>query len=85
MNKALKKIRMKDKSALYFLFQAVDELGFEKIASATTSKEACDTLQKVSMGADRVEQLRLQTLRAKLKAMKIKKSEGISDEITRVQ
>ena len=29
------------------LFRAVDESGFEKIASATTSKEAWDTLRKV--------------------------------------
>jgi Domain of unknown function (DUF4219) len=42
--KTLKEMRMKDKTALYFLFQAVDESGFEKIAGATTSKEAWDTL-----------------------------------------
>ncbi|KAB5529592.1 hypothetical protein DKX38_019673 [Salix brachista] len=32
--KALKEMRMKDKTALYYLFQAVDESGFKKIASA---------------------------------------------------
>ena len=46
-NKALKELRSKDKAALYMLFQAVDESGFEKIARATTSKEAWDTLEKV--------------------------------------
>ena len=50
--KALKETRMKDKTALYFLFQAVDESGFEKIAGSTTSKEAWETLQKVFKGAD---------------------------------
>jgi Domain of unknown function (DUF4219) len=39
-NKALKEARSKDKAALYMLFRAVDESGFEKIAGATTSKEA---------------------------------------------
>jgi hypothetical protein len=39
-NKALKKARSKDKAALYMLFRAVDESGFEKIAGATISKEA---------------------------------------------
>ena len=39
-NKALKKARSKDKVALYMLFRAVDESNFEKIARATTSKEA---------------------------------------------
>jgi hypothetical protein len=39
-NKTLKEVRSKDKAALYILFRAVDESGFEKIAGATTSKEA---------------------------------------------
>jgi hypothetical protein len=52
--KALKEMRMKDKTDLYYLFQAVDESGFEKIAGAATSKEAWDTLEKVFKGADRV-------------------------------
>jgi ribosomal protein L19E len=39
-NKALKEARSMDKATLYMLFRAVDESGFEKIASATTSKEA---------------------------------------------
>ena len=46
-NKAFKEVRSKDKTALYMLFRAVDELGFEKIASATTLKETWDTLGKV--------------------------------------
>ena len=53
-NKALKELRSKDKAALYMLFRAVDESGFEKIARATTSKEAWDTLEKVFQGTDRV-------------------------------
>jgi gag-polypeptide of LTR copia-type/Zinc knuckle len=76
---------MKDKTTLYMLFQAVDESDFEKITSATTAKEAWDTLQKVFMGADRVKQVRLQTLRGELEGMKMKESEGVSDYTTRVQ
>ncbi|GJZ32141.1 hypothetical protein Tco_0577577 [Tanacetum coccineum] len=38
--KAWKEKCMKDKNALYLLFQLVDESGFKKIAEATTSKEA---------------------------------------------
>nr|GEU96301.1 retrovirus-related Pol polyprotein from transposon TNT 1-94 [Tanacetum cinerariifolium] len=44
--KAWKEKRMKDKTALYLLFQSVDESGFEKIAEATTSKEAWERLEK---------------------------------------
>ena len=40
LKKMLKELRSKDKAALYMLFRAVDESGFEKIAKATTSKEA---------------------------------------------
>ena len=39
-NKVLKELSSKDKAALYMLFRAVDEWGFEKIARTTTSKEA---------------------------------------------
>ena len=51
-NKALKEVRSKDKATLYMLFRNVDELSFEKIANATTSKEAWDILGKVFKGAD---------------------------------
>jgi len=67
------------------LFQAVDESGFKKIVSATTSKEAWNSLGKVFKGADRVKQVRLQTLRGKLESMKMKESESVSDYIMRVQ
>ena len=53
-NKALKELWSKDKTALYMLFRAVDESGFEKIARATTSKEAWATLEKVFKGIDRI-------------------------------
>ncbi|GJV97013.1 retrovirus-related pol polyprotein from transposon TNT 1-94 [Tanacetum coccineum] len=44
--KALKEKRMKAKTALYLLFQSVDESGFEKIDGALTAKQAWDTLEK---------------------------------------
>ena len=84
-NKALKELRSKDKATLYMLFQAVFGSGFEKIARATTSKEAWDTLEKVFKGIDRVKQVRLQTLRDELECMKMNESENVSDYITRVQ
>ena len=51
-NKALKELRSRDKAALYMLFWAVYESDFEKIARATISKEAWDTLEKVFKGTD---------------------------------
>ena len=84
-NKTLKELQSKDKATLYMLFRAVDELGFEKIARETTSKEAWDTLEKVFKGTERVKQVRLQTLRGELESMKMNESKNVSDYITRVQ
>ena len=84
-NKALKETRSKDKAALFMLFQAVDESGFEKIARATTSKEVWDTLEKVFKGTDQVKQVHLQTLCDELESVKMKEPENVSDYITRVQ
>jgi len=50
----LRERRSKDKAALYMLYRVVDESCFEKIASASTSEEAWDTLKKVFKGDDRV-------------------------------
>ncbi|GJV86209.1 hypothetical protein Tco_1530147 [Tanacetum coccineum] len=83
--KAWKEKYMKDKRALYLLFQSVDESGFEKITSATTAKEAWEILDKVYKGAGRVKQVRLQTLRGELEDLKMKESEGVFDYITDVQ
>nr|KYP40213.1 hypothetical protein KK1_038469 [Cajanus cajan] len=84
-HKMLKETRSKDKAALYLLYRAVDESGFEKIARASTSKEAWDILAKVYRGADKVKQVCLQTLRGELENMKMKESEGVSDYIIRFQ
>ena len=48
-NKVLKELWAKDKAALYMLFRAVDE-----IVSATTSKEAWDTIGKVFKGTNQI-------------------------------
>jgi predicted AlkP superfamily phosphohydrolase/phosphomutase len=83
--KVLKETRTRDKTALYLLFQAVDESRFEKIAGVTRSKETWDILEKSYKGIDRVKQVRLQTLRDELEAIKMKEYEGVSDYIIMVQ
>ncbi|KAJ1436780.1 Zinc finger, CCHC-type [Sesbania bispinosa] len=82
---ALKAVRAKDKAALYLLYRAVDESGFEKIANAKSSKVAWDTLEKANKGDKRVKQVRLQTLRGELENMRMKESESVSEFITRVE
>ncbi|KAG6516650.1 hypothetical protein ZIOFF_027119 [Zingiber officinale] len=82
---ALKAVRAKDKAALYLLYRAVDESGFEKIANAKSSKVAWDTLEKTNKGDEQLKQVRLQTLRGDLENMRMKESESISEFITRVE
>jgi gag-polypeptide of LTR copia-type len=50
--KELKESRKKDKIALYMMYQAIDESDFKKIASAKTTKEAWETLEKAYKGAN---------------------------------
>jgi gag-polypeptide of LTR copia-type len=57
--KVLKESRKKHKITLYIIYQAVDESGFENIASANTSNGAWDTLKKIYKGTDRVKQIHL--------------------------
>jgi hypothetical protein len=52
--KVLNESHKKDKTMLYIMYHAVDESDFEKIAGASTSKDAWVTLKITYKGADRV-------------------------------
>jgi hypothetical protein len=49
--KALKEKKVADKTTLYIIYQGVDETGFEKIAGATSAKEAWGILLTTYKGA----------------------------------
>jgi gag-polypeptide of LTR copia-type/Domain of unknown function (DUF4219) len=83
--KLLKEKKVADKTALYILYQGVDEVRFEKVVEATTSKKVWEILQTAYKGADRVKQIRLQTLRCEFEMLRMNSTEGVSDYITRVQ
>ena len=80
----LKDSRKKDKKAIFLIYQALDEDGFEKISSATSAKEAWDKLQISCKGAEQVKKIRLQTLRGELETLHMKASETIFEYFTRV-
>ena len=55
--KGLKETCVKNKTALYILYQVVDESDFDKIASAKSSKESWDILGNAYKGDEWVKQV----------------------------
>lgn len=58
----LKKARVRDKTTLYFLYNALDLIGFEKIVNVTSSKEAWEIPKVTYKGDNHIRQVRLQGL-----------------------
>lgn len=82
---SLKDSRKRDKEALTLILQALDDSTFEKVANATTSKEAWEILKNLFCSIDKLKKLRLQTLRRKCESLHQKESKSISVCMSRVQ
>ena len=59
---SLKDSRKKDKEALFLVYQALDDDGFEKISNAASAKEAWEKLHTSYKGEEKVKQVHLQSL-----------------------
>ena len=80
----LRENRKKDSKALFILQQAVHDTIFSRIVTATTSKEAWETLQKEFQGSSKVIAVKLPTLRNEFEAQLMKGNETLQDFLSRV-
>ncbi|RXI05067.1 hypothetical protein DVH24_006324 [Malus domestica] len=75
---SLKDSRKRDKKALYLIYQALDDNGFEKVSCATSAKQAWEKLQTSYKGAEQVKKVHLQVLRGEFESLQMKGSESIT-------
>eukprot|EP00253_Pinus_taeda_P013036 PITA_13036 len=80
----LKRYKKKDSKALLFLYQAVHESVFSRIAAAKTSKEAWQTLKTAYQGMEKVKTTKLQLLRRDFENLCMKESDNIDSFFTHV-
>ena len=82
---SLRENRKKNKKALFFLYQVVDEVVFERISRATTAKEVWELLQKFYKRDEKLNSVRLQTLRSEFETLSMLESKSISSFFSRVE
>lgn len=80
----LKEKRKKDSKALFLIQQALDDGIFPRIASATTSKMAWDTLKQEYLGDKKVITVRLQSLRREFETALMTDKESVQEYLSRV-
>ncbi|GAU38979.1 hypothetical protein TSUD_378550 [Trifolium subterraneum] len=68
-----------DSKTLFLIHQCVDSKVFEKIADATTSRDAWDILQKSYRGDAKVKKVKLQALKRQFELLEMKSDEAIAD------
>ncbi|GAB2290077.1 hypothetical protein Dimus_038084 [Dionaea muscipula] len=82
--KLQREARVRDQRALSILQQGVDDSNWERIAGVYTAKEAWDLLKTAFQGIDRVQRVRLQTLRGEFEYLKQQGEEPVAEFCSRV-
>ena len=78
----MKSNKKKDSKALVFLYQAVHESVFPRIAAANTSREVWQTLKTAYQGMEKVKTAKLQLLRKDFENLRMKESDNIDSFFT---
>ena len=76
--------KKKDSKALFYIFQAVHESIFPRVALATNSKQAWDTFQTAYQGMAKVKTTKLQMLIRDFETLCMKESENVDSFFTHV-
>ena len=83
--KELKENKQNDSRALFALQQAVDDTIFSRIISATSAKQAWNTIQGEFQRSDEVRNVKLHSLRQKFELIRMKESETIKYYYCRIK
>ena len=77
--------RSKNNKACFMIYQGVDESTFDNIAHEKKAKNAWEILQKSFQGVNKEEEVEPQVLHGEFKNMKMKNSENIEENVTRLK
>lgn len=72
-------VEKKDRLALAAIYQSIPEDILLSVADKKTAKEAWDAIKTMCLGADRVRQAKVQTLKSKFEVLSMKEKETIDE------
>lgn len=78
---ALRELRKKDRKALHFIYQTLDEAVFEKVSGVATAKEVWDILGKSYRAVGKAKEVRLRMLRSKFELLQMESSKNVGDYV----
>ncbi|XP_063939708.1 uncharacterized protein LOC108199735 [Daucus carota subsp. sativus] len=82
---ALNGCRSKNNKACFMIYQGIDESTFDNIAHEKKAKDAWEILHKSFQGVDKEEEVEPQVLHGEFENMKMKNSENIEENVTRLK
>ncbi|XP_017420317.1 uncharacterized protein LOC108330340 [Vigna angularis] len=77
-------LRNKDDKALLIIHQCVDDMHFEKIQNASTTREAWEILVRCHFGGEKIRKVKLQTLRRQYELAQMEDNDKVSDYFTKI-